>query len=249
MSRSQLAFLVFCLVLICVSGALVWYVGPTASAIAFDADRRSAPYFVLHLVPQTPKMDVAAVAAYRAELDATIAMEGARPLWSSTHTRRHESRTRAGSLRGAMEAVDLIRFEHGADLVHMLTGEEFRALVGGAPFEVRLAGSATPPQDLRAGEVAVLVLYEGVGSDYASPFGVPGESGWLIVLDRFGGRIAWDTPIEWIRGRETWNRLLLLQFPDTRSAGAWLRDPATQTERAIVSRHIGDLLVLAAFAD
>ena len=60
------------------------------------------------------------------------------------------------------------------------------------------------------------------------------------------GKLVWDAPLDWIRGREQWNRVLFLQFPDAPAAGAWLRDPATLTARALASRDLGDLLVLVA---
>ena len=38
MSRSFLAFLTFCLVLVAATGGVVWYVGPTLAGIVVDAD-------------------------------------------------------------------------------------------------------------------------------------------------------------------------------------------------------------------
>jgi len=246
LSRSLVGFLFFCLLLGAAGLFLVWYVGPTATRIAFDADRREAPYFLLQLIPQSATAGPDAVPQLRAGLLAAVGADGGRRIWTADETRRHESRARHGSYRGAMAAVDLFAFDRASDLVQMLTGEEFRALAAVPDPAALLVGTSVPPQSLRPGEVAVMVLYENVDPETPLPLGEAGDSGWLVALTDHSGRVAWDTPIDWIRGSEEWNRLVLLQFPDAASASAWLRDPATLSGRALASRYLGDLLVLAA---
>jgi len=245
-SRSLVGFLLFCLVLLAAGGFLVWYVGPTASTIAFDGDRREAPYFLIELVPQSGSNATDAVAAHRAGMLAAVAAEGGRRIWSADETRRHESRTRQGSHRGAMAAIDLFSFDRGGELVQMLTGEEYRSLAADAAPVALLAGTRVAPQALRVDEVAVVVLYQLVDADVRQPLGEAGRSGWLAALDAHKGRLAWAAPIDWIRGAQAWNRLAIVQFPDAAAAAGWLRDPATLAGRAVASRYLGDLLVLVA---
>jgi hypothetical protein len=245
LSRSLLAFLLFLLVLAVGGAALVaWYAGPTAAAVAFDIDRREAPYFLLHLVPTGRPADGAAVEAHRAGFLAAASADGGTRIWSAGTARRHEARSRHGSYRGSMAAVEAYGFARGANLLQLLTGKEFRTLAAEPALPMLLAGTDTPPAALDPGAVAVLALYEVDGGNLAQPLGAPDAPGWLVALGAHDGKLAWDAPLDWIRGREQWNRVLLLQFPDARAAGAWLRDPATLTARALASRDLGDLLVL-----
>jgi hypothetical protein len=246
LSRSLVGFLFFCVLLLAGGAFLVWYVGPTATAIAFDGDRREAPYFLLQLIPRSPDAPAEAVPAQRAGIVVAAGADGGRQIWSANDIARHESRTRHGSFGGAMAAIDLIEFDRGGDLVQMLTGAEYRDLAADADVAVLLAGTSVPPQALRAGEVAVLLLYELTDPAAVSPLGEVGQSGWLGTLDRHAGRLAWTAPLDWVRGKQAWNRVAMLQFPDAAAASRWLRDPATLTERAIASRQLGDLLVLVA---
>jgi hypothetical protein len=247
LSRSLIAFLLFCVLLLAGSGWLVWYVGPTVTGIAFDSERREQPYFLLNLTPPSLEVDPAAVAEHRSRLLELVVADGGRLLWSAGTTRRHESRALRGSFRGPMEHLDLVAFARGGDLVQMLTGAPLRQLVREAPGPNWAVGSAVPPADLIRGEVTVVVLYHAVADGPLEPLGAPGHAGWLLALDDYGGRRVWDAPVDWVRGREQWNRVLMLQFADAMAASAWLRDPVTLTERAIASRHLGDLLVLVAF--
>ena len=244
----MLGFLLFCLVLLAVTGALVWHIGPTLTGIAFDSDRRERPYYLLHLVPHRVGAAQEGLVGYRAHFLELVAADGGRLAWQAGSTRRHESRARQGSLRSAMDVMDLVAFPRGGDVVQMLTGSGARSLLSGAGTGTLLLGTSTAPQTLAGQDVAVVMLYQAIDGAVDHPLGVAGESGWLVALDRFEGRVSWDAPIDWIRGREPWNRLLMLQFPDVAAAAAWLRDPATATERAIASRHLGDLLLLVAFA-
>jgi hypothetical protein len=245
LSRSLLAFLLFLLVLAVGGVVLVaWYAGPTASAVAFDIDRRESPYFLLHLVPAGRPANDAAVDARRAGFLAAASADGGTRIWSAGPARRHEARSRHGSFRGSMAAVEVYGFARGANLLQLLTGNEFRTLAAEPEPTMLIAGTDAPPADLAADAVAVLALYEVDGGNLARPLGAPDAPGWLVALGAHGGRLAWDAPLDWIRGREQWNRVLVLQFPDARAAGAWLRDPATLTARALASRNLGDLLVL-----
>jgi hypothetical protein len=247
LSRSLLAFLLFLLVLAIGGAVLVtWYAGPTATAVAFDIDRRESPYFLLHLVPAVPPADPAALDAHRAGFLEAASADGGARIWFAGTARRHEARSRHGSSRGSMAAVEVYGFARGANLLQLLTGKEFRTLAAEPELPLLLAGTDAPPAELDPGAVAVLALYEVDGGNLARPLGDPDKPGWLVALGAHDGKLVWDAPLDWIRGSEQWNRVLLLQFPDAHAAGEWLRDPATLTARALASRDLGDLLVLVA---
>jgi len=245
-SRSLAGFLFFCLLLVTAGAVLVWYVGLTASAIAFDGERRETPYFLLQIVPQTEVSSPERLAAYRSGVITAAGADGGRPIWAADTIHRQESRSGHGSYRGAVAALDVLGFQRGAGVLQMLTGAEYRALAAEAGQGVLLAGTSAVPQPFDAGGVAVMILFEATDAKVAAPLGEPGSSGWLEVLDLYGGSIGWDAPIDWVKGSQAWNRVVVLRFPDSASAAGWLHDPVTLTGRALVSRYLGDLLVLIA---
>lgn len=246
MSRSLAGFLFFCLLLVTAGAFLVWYVGLTASAIAFDGERRETPYFLLQIVPQAEGTAPEQLAAYRSGVITAAGADGGRPIWSADTIHRQESRSRHGSYRGAVAALDVLGFQRGAGVLQMLTGADYRALASEAGQHVLLAGTSSVPQPFEAGGVAVVVLFEVTDATVVAPLGEPGASGWLAELDTYGGSIGWDAPIDWVKGAQAWNRVVVLRFPDSASAAGWLRDPVTLTGRAMASRYLGDLLVLIA---
>jgi hypothetical protein len=97
-SRALLGFLLFCLVLVAATGVLIWYIGPTPTAIAFDGTRRSEPYFLVELIPQDANAGLADVPARRAGLVVVAGVDGGERIWSVDATHRHESRSRHGSI-------------------------------------------------------------------------------------------------------------------------------------------------------
>lgn len=242
MSRSFLAFLSFCLLLLLASAGIVWYVGLTLSGIVFDPDRRDHPYYLLQLLPMQSLEPGADGHAYRTRFVAVAAEDEGRLVWQAGRVQIAD-----GHLRPAVEAVQLLEFGSGASLVRMLTGHGYRQLQAAlGPDSVHLLGSSQPPRELAADEATLLVLYRHRPEGPPAPFGEPGQTGWLALLPRFGGSVGWDAPVEVIRGDSAWNRVLLLQFPDLRAAEDWLGDPVTSTERAIARRHVDSVVVLTA---
>jgi uncharacterized protein (DUF1330 family) len=242
LSRSFLAFLAFCLVLLLVSAGVVWYIGLTLSGIVFDGERRQNPYYLLQLLPLDQVEPGDEAAAYRNRFVAVAAEDHGRLVWQSGQVAVTE-----GHVRPDVEAVQLLEFSSGGSLVRMLTGSAYRSLQTEHGTQgIHLLGSATPPQELAADEATVLVLYRSQPDAPQAPLGSPGESGWLTLLPRFGGSVGWHASADVIRGGRVWNRIMLLQFPDVPAAEAWLTDAVTATERAIARRHVDSVLVLTA---
>lgn len=252
MSRSLLAFLLFCLALVLASGALVWHVGPTLAALVVDQDRRTSPYHLLRIVPSGGEAaavaaadaaaDDGAGASMRGRLLALAAEDGGRLVWQGSDAELIEGPVR---LDGA--ALQLLTFDSGAGVVQFFTSTGYRALESERSSGTgRYLGTPTPPEALAANRASVVVLYRGKPGSIPRPLGVPGTSGWLAQVPRHGGELLWSAPLALVRGQGPWDRLLLLQFPDRSAARAWLEDAATVTERALAGRYVDDVVILLA---
>jgi uncharacterized protein (DUF1330 family) len=253
LSRSLFGFLLFCLVLVLASAAVVWYLGPTLTGIAFDGERRDSPYYLLQLLPREALRPGPDQPSYRSRFLALAEADQGRPAWQGSVAEVLE-----GPVLLDVAAVQLVAFATGGELVQMLTSSGYRSLRSAASeLELPLLGSAVAPQRLQTEAASVLVLYRSEkdtagepGGEPAAgpPLGVPGGRGWLVLVPRFGGEVRWQAPVAPIRmgggGAPPWNRVLLLQFPDAAAAEAWLDDPRTATERAIARKHVDDMVVL-----
>lgn len=240
LSRSLLAFLIFCALLVLGSAGLVWYMGPTLAGIVIDDSRRENPYYLLQLWSEAALAIDDGDPSYRARLNALAREEQGQVLWSGGRADVH-----AGSLLLDVASAQVMEFESGADLVQLLTSSAYRALRAGfGDLTVNYLGTATAPPGLSGDLTTVLVLFRAGDEQPPAALGVPGESGWLALVPRYQGRLRWRTAVDSIRGEESWNRLLVLQFPDRTGALSWLQDPATVTERALAARHVDDMTVL-----
>lgn len=240
LSRSFLAFLTFCLVLVLATGGVVWYVGPTLAGIVVDESRREQPYLLLQLLPAAAVAQTPENPSYRARFAALAAEDGAELVWQAGAVEVIE-----GSVLLDVAGAQVLRFPTGADLVQMFTGSAYRGLRDGfGALPLRHLGSAGPAPELTPGAASLLVLFRVDESPPPDPLGVPGESGWLRLLPDHRGRVAWNAAVDPIRGEDAWNRLLLLQFPNALTAQQWFEDPATETERAIAARYLDDVTVL-----
>lgn len=239
MSRSLLAFLLFCLLLLFASAGVVWYMGLTLTGIAFDGDRRQNPYYLLQLLPEAAVASSEAAPSYRARFVAQAVEDQGRLVWRAGPVTAAESNDRLD-----VAAVQLLAFATGRNLVQMLTSSAYRSLEAAAGRAVHLVGSPAAPGDLAADETTLVVLYRDQAAGPTVLLGTPGESGWLSLLPRYGGSVAWHAPVAIVRGDRPWNRVLLLQFADLPAAEAWLADPVTATERAIARKHVDSMTVL-----
>lgn len=239
MSRSLLGFLTFCLLLALVSAGVVWYVGPTLAGIVVDAERRENPYFLLQLLPQAATSADGQTPSYRSRFVTLAGEEQGRLLWQGGSVDVAQ-----GSVLLDIASVQLLAFESGVDLVQLLTSTAYRSLDSGfGGLAVHQIGSVTPPHELAPDKSTVAVLYR-TEADAVTPLGVPGDEGWLALVPRYQGSIHWETEISVLRGDESWNRILLMQFPTSAQAFGWLQDPVTVTERAIAAKEVDGLTAL-----
>ncbi|MFU8814486.1 MAG: hypothetical protein ACNA7W_04010 [Pseudomonadales bacterium] len=253
MSRSLLAFLLFCVVLLVASAGVVWFMGLTLAGIAVDGERRQNPYYLLQLLPEAALTSGAASAdsevlasdaaapSYRARFVTQAVQDQGRVMWRTGPVAVVE-----GSVRLDVAGLQLLEFATGGNLVQMLTSSSYRGLEASAGRGVHLVGSPVAPGELPADEPAVVVLYRDQADGPTVLLGAPGESGWLGPLPRYGGTVSWHAPVAMVRGDQPWNRLLVLQFPETSAAEAWLADPVTATERAIARKYVDSVSVLMA---
>ncbi|HEX7035534.1 MAG TPA: hypothetical protein VF210_07155 [Pseudomonadales bacterium] len=240
MSRSLVAFLIFCLLLVIVTGGVVWYVGPTLAGIVVDEAKRERPYYLLQLLPARAA-EPGAAASYRSRFAELAAKDGGRVLWLGGKVEVME-----GSVLLDIAGLQLVEFPTGADLVQMFTGRAFRDLENdvGAALPRHL-GTSVAPRELAPDAATVAVLYRAETEDGNPPLGKPGERGWLALLPSYHGEVRWDAPVSSIAGRSPWNRVLLVQFPDRAAAEGWLADPITATERAIAGKAVDEMVVLS----
>jgi uncharacterized protein (DUF1330 family) len=240
LSRSFLAFVTFCLVLLLATGGVVWYVGPTLAGIVIDESRREQPYLLFQLLPAAAVAQSPENPSYRARFAALAAEDGAELVWQAGSVEVVE-----GSVLLDVAGAQMLRFPTGADLVQMFTGSAYRALQDGfGALPLRHLGSADASIDPSAAAASLVVLFRMDEASPPDPLGVPGASGWLRLLPEHEGRVAWQAAVDSIRGEDAWNRVLLLEFPDALSAQQWFEDPATVTERAIAARYLDDVTVL-----
>jgi uncharacterized protein (DUF1330 family) len=238
LSRSLLAFLLFCVALVAVSGVLVWHLGPTLVGIALDPGKRTAPYHVLHLT-QRAGADAEAQRAARTRLLTLAAEEGGSLLWQGGAVEVVE-----GPVRLDGSTLQVLAFASGGGVVQFFTRSDYRALAADSPGAGLSYGSVDPPGELAVVQASIVVLYRAKPDGGEATLGVPGESGWLERVPRYGGDLRWHAGISPIDRQGSWNRLLVLQFPDVASARRWLADPLSVTERALAARYIDQVVIL-----
>jgi hypothetical protein len=244
MRRYQLGLLAFCLALVLALVLLFSYLGRAAAAMVVDGEQRSAPYYLLQWLPGAADSYAEHGAEYRDALMAVAAVDGGSLLWSSTPLRRQGMRSRRGSSRQPLTALHVVEFTTGIGLVQMLTNSEFRELDATLPVRPLRAGTAAPPRDLDPAEPALLILFEDLSDASAAVLVDPRGRGWLRALAAHGGRVSWQGDLTWWGSEAIWNRFLVLQFAQSEALERWLRDPETRTGRALVSRELGDFMIL-----
>ncbi len=252
MRRYQLGLLAFCLLLLLGIGLLSAWLGRAAAVMVVDGEQRGAPYYFMQWLPRSPGArgtDTNPHADYREALVAVAAVDGGSLLWSAAPLRRAERRTRRGSSREVLASFDVFEFAAGIGLVQMLTNSDFRALDSELSVEPLRAGTVSAPRDLDPTKPALLMLYEDLSAEARS-----GDSpttlndvngrGWLRALPAHQGTISWQGDLTWWGTQANWNRFFVLQFATPEGLEAWLRDPATRAGRALVSRDLGDFVIL-----
>ncbi|HEY5646531.1 MAG TPA: hypothetical protein VIS76_11340 [Pseudomonadales bacterium] len=218
-SRSFVIFLLFVAVLASGAGALLWWAGPAKVSLALDDERRSSPYYLIHLLDQPDP------AAYFQSFGALLREEGAQLLW-----RGSLQALRAGRSRDELADVALLEFSEGSGVVQMLTSSGYRALTKDRlPV---LLGTPEAPGPIVQDETLLLWLVElkpGVAPEVL-------EAPVQAATAR-GGQLVWSTPVAVLEGQRSWNHAVLLAFPSSRAVTTWLEDPQTVTERSLARRY------------
>ena len=220
MSRSLAAFLLFLGVLLTGFAVFFWWVGPEMVSLALDEERRTAPYYLLHLLDDEHPAD------YFQEFGTLLRQEEAQLLWRGRVEALH-----AGRSRDELADVALLEFGAGADVVQMLTSSAYRTLTGGAsPI---LLGTPEAPGPMAQDEVLLLWLLEIVPEEVGAGRleQLAGSAG------DFNGQLIWSAPVSVLDGDRSWNHVLLLAFPDAQAVQGWLEDPAAETERTLGRRY------------
>jgi len=217
-SRSLLSFLLFLAVL--TAGAVVvgWWVGPAIVSLAIDEDRRSAPYYLIHL------FDEGSATGYFQSFSDLLREEEAQLLWLGGLRALH-----SGRRYDEAAEVAIIEFGRGSGVVQMMTSSTYRELTESvAPV---LLGSPSAPGPIARDEILILWLLETVADTTVAE---------LEPLSRsagpYEGQLVWSVPVDVLEGDRTWNHALLIAFPDPGAVQAWLQDPRTATDRALVRR-------------
>ena len=229
LSRSLPFFLLFLAALILAGALGAWYLGPSVVSLAFDDERRNAPYYLVSLVASPDSGMGDGSAAFRSDLAGLVSEDGGLLLWRAVTIQVAE-----GRVEDEWQHLQLFEFPRGGDLVEMLTSARYRGTADVYPRLRRLIlGAADPSNDLAFGSAAVLSLYR-VDAD-ATEF-APGARDLASNLGEFGGQLVWDVPVADLDGDALWSRVLLFEFASVRAAERWLRDPATVTHRALIQR-------------
>lgn len=218
MNRSLLTFVAFLLLFAGGAGLFMWWVGPAMVSLALDDERRNTPYYLIHLLQRDSS-------GYFQRFGQLLREEEAQLLWRGTLRGLHSGRS-----RDEMADVALLEFQAGAGVVRMMTSSAYRSLT--ETTQPVLLGSARPPGPIAQDETLILWLLETVeGADLAVLDGLGHSAG------DYGGQLIWSERVDVLEGDRPWNRALLIAFPDGAAVAAWLADPGTATDRALIRRQ------------
>jgi len=225
-SRSLAGFLGFLLVLVAVGLLGTWYLGPNLVSLAFDEERRNAPYYLLNFAAGEPGVEYQST--YRAALAELVVADGGQLLWHANTVQVSE-----GRVEDEWQDVQLFEFPHGGDFVEMLTSSSYRGIVDAHPAVSRMVlGTSAAPDALAGGQATVLSLLTVDPEQSDTDVAIRRLLG---NLSAYEGSLIWDTELADLEEEWPWNRVLLLAFPSLTQAENWLRDPATVTERALTA--------------
>ncbi len=225
MNRSLGLFLLFLLALLVVAAIGAWYVGPSVVSLAFDEERRNAPYYVLSLMAD----DHSTSSGFPVALAELAVADGGQLLWRGVTIAVSE-----GRVQDEWQQLQLFEFPRGGDFVEMLTGTRYRQITEAHPRLQRLMlGSPMAPDGVPTAGAAVMSLFD---VNHESREFAQGSQELAGNLGEFQGTLIWNAPLVDLEGEAVWNHILLFEFSDTEAAEDWLRDPTTVTQRALIRR-------------
>jgi uncharacterized protein (DUF1330 family) len=221
-NRSLLSFLLFLAVLAMAFAVAGWWVGPTMVSLAFDDERRNEPYYLIHLITLNETSD------YFPAFAQLLREEEGQLLWRGGLGALHSGRS-----RDELRDVAIIEFNGGGRVVQMMTSSAYRELTDrSAPV---LLGAETAPGPFARDESLVLWMFE-LAEETSGKALIPLADSAAI----HGGQLVWSVPVDVLDGDRSWTHVLLLAFPETLAVQAWLEDPQTATDRALLRRHFVD---------
>lgn len=251
MNRSLTLFLAFLLLLAGIVSVGVWWIGWDLLRLAFDGDRRAAPYGLL-LLSRSAADDLG---DHRRILE-LLAADGGEAVWQARSLSLVD-----GGLRDDWRRLTLVRFERGDGVTRALTGSAMRSALAdrdrlrhprrqvlGSAALARVPLAAVLPAERPPAEaphpVAVVLLGLFARSQEMP---VPaGELGFTAALEAYGARLLWQGAVTTLAAEVDWSQALLLGFPDSESAQRWLEDPRVETARALGARHYRHRVLLLA---
>jgi uncharacterized protein (DUF1330 family) len=232
MSRGLILFVGLMLALVVVLGIGIWWLGPTLAHLAFVDARRDQAYVVVDL-------------ARPEDLDRHAARYGL-PLIELVRSEEGEligdyrlSHVMSGRVDDEWQRMQLYRFTAATDLVQVLTSTPYRVM-----FEqiegtgsLKLGSFDLPKDAWRPAVVVWLVDQRDAGT--LDPLRE------LVALaEGAEGRLVWDAQVDAVERPGTWNRVVVVDFPDTETALAWLRSDTAATERTLSRSRVEGLALL-----
>jgi len=223
-NRSLLGFIWFLLALALAAAAGAWWLGPGVVNLVLDDERRSEPYYLLHLGEQSvPGSE------YAAQFTSLVQAEDGELLWRGSLERVLE-----GRLQDEWPDLMLFRMARGGDLIQTVTSPEYRRIISGR--RLMLLGVPEPPADLTGTGTLVLWLQQTDDGDQAAASAALAQV--AQNLSNFSGAVMWDSPVDLITGQGQWDHLAVLAFPDAATAQNWFREPASLTERTLAGKNL-----------
>lgn len=240
MSRAVTTFAVFCLLLLSLFAAVGWWVGWPLVELAFDADRRAAPYHVLLFDDAGAAGDGARpdAAAYLKALDALLAEAQAPTLWQTAQVT-----VPVGQVADEWQRLLALRFPAGSGFVRVVTGRDYAKLGALAPRGRRsVLGLAAPPRPQALGSQLLIV-----GAQFDD---VPAAQAGAALQEAFagvqalGGRVYWDSAVAVLEGPSALSHLVIYAFDSPVEIDEWLFSSDTATTLALLGTRFANLRVL-----
>jgi uncharacterized protein (DUF1330 family) len=230
-NRSLLGFLLFLTALIAGFLLVGWWVGPAMVSLALDEERRSTPYYLIHMLGEE------APQSYFQQFVTLLREEEAQLLWRGGLRALHKGRS-----RDEVADVAFIEFSEGGGVVQMMTSSSYRDLTESAvPI---LLGTEVAPGPIARDETLILWLLQlADGADKQSIEQL------TAAAARYDGQLVWSVAVDGLEGGRPWNHILLLAFPNAASVEDWLADPQTATDRALARRFFVDDAMLELTSD
>lgn len=231
MSRALATFAVFCALLVVLGAAVGWWLGWPLVQLAFDPERRAAPYHLLYFDDAGPGDPT----GYGPALEAQLKGAGGTRLWQA-----RELSVPVGQMTDEWQRVQAFRAETGAGFVRLVTGRGYRALAARAPkgrrsvlgLKVAPAASQLAPQLLMIGAR----FPDQAGADSGQALAAAFQEALAL-----GGRLYWDSPVAVLEGDAAISHLIVLGFDAAPALDEWLFSADMNTQLALLGTRFSNL--------